>query len=294
MISKFIEPWFLFPGNVVLLLFCLGAFLTIRMRRFLRTVTFVERYRLRPLVRSVRAVGITLIAVAIVGYVASTDAFARSFMGSLERSVDPATPEELVSAEAVVVLGGGIVVQSASARLLREIDAVLNTHSRPTAVHDTEVDYATFAPGAEPRYIYGMRLAERLHVPIVVSGGSAFERIGIPAEALVAKNELIDLGFRSERIRIEQRSRTTAENAAYVAEEFGFSRVALVTSAYHMRRSVFAFETAGLTALPAPAAFTTDYRPLIAVDFLPSAASLYDNAVALRERIGLLYYRLTL
>ncbi|MFW5828532.1 MAG: YdcF family protein, partial [Alkalispirochaeta sp.] len=80
----------------------------------------------------------------------------------------------------------------------------------------------------------------------------------------------------------------------FTAERFEFHRVAVVTSAYHMRRALLAFDREGLSPIPAPAAYRRDQRPLRPVMFMPSATNLRDTATVLREQVGLWWYRLTM
>jgi uncharacterized SAM-binding protein YcdF (DUF218 family) len=86
------------------------------------------------------------------------------------------------------------------------------------------------------------------------------------------------------------------ENARYSREilrKHGFSRPLLVTSAFHMRRSVDAFRRAGVKVTPLPASIVTSPESsLIWADFLPDSGALQGSATALREYLGLLFYRL--
>ena len=76
----------------------------------------------------------------------------------------------------------------------------------------------------------------------------------------------------------------------------GQSRVLLVTSAFHMRRSQRLFERQGLQVLPFPVDFQAHglwAGPLWRDPsyWLPSARGLNDSARALRELLGRLVYR---
>lgn len=154
----------------------------------------------------------------------------------------------------------------------------------------------TGAPSEEmlARIVTAARLQKRLGVPVIVSGGKVFA--GKPAEAPIARRILVDLGVPAERVIAEERSRDTRENASYTAEiagRAGYRHPILVTSAYHMRRAVASFRSAGLEATPCPAAFRTwagkKYGP---EDFLPDSAGLRASSVAIREYAALLVYGL--
>ena len=124
------------------------------------------------------------------------------------------------------------------------------------------------------------------------------ERSGRSAEAEVDKRFLVDLGVPAEMVIVEGRSRDTAENARRcreILDRRGFKRPLLVTSAYHMRRAVAAFEKEGVKVTPLPAQFMTSTgRTYLWADLLPGAGSLGMSATALKEHIGMLFYRLKL
>ena len=121
---------------------------------------------------------------------------------------------------------------------------------------------------------------------------------GKTQESAIDKRFLIDLGVPAEMVIEEGKSRDTAENALRCKEilrQHGFKDPLLVTSGYHMRRSVAAFEKEGIKVTPLPARFMTS--PASAVhwtDYLPSAGALGSSAAALKEQIGLIYYRCAL
>lgn len=69
--------------------------------------------------------------------------------------------------------------------------------------------------------------------------------------------------------------------------------IILVTSAFHMRRSVLLFEQAGLTVIPFPVDFRASEGQIFSIlSLLPSAQSLAQTETALREFYGYLFYRL--
>lgn len=152
------------------------------------------------------------------------------------------------------------------------------------------------APGEDmmARMVTAVRLYRRLHIPIIVSGGNGYA--GRSAEAPVVRRFLIDLGVEEGQVILESQSRDTQENALNCREivrQRGFRSPLLVTSAYHMRRSIRAFEKAGVEVTPVPAQFVTGRAlPFLWADYLPRADALLQSAVAMREYFGLLFYRL--
>lgn len=130
-----------------------------------------------------------------------------------------------------------------------------------------------------------------MNVPVIMSGGSVFKER--KPEAPIVKRFLIDLGVPENRIFLEDKSRDTIENAKYtkkVLEKIKSKKPVLVTSAFHMRRSVMSFEKAGLQVVPFPANFKTwANRKYMWEDYLPGG---FEGAyIALHEYLGLLFYK---
>ena len=99
-------------------------------------------------------------------------------------------------------------------------------------------------------------------VPIILSGGSGAIVANSISEAESTAKALAALGVERARLRVEGKSRTTAENARYSAEligaepALGKGPILLVTSAAHMPRAVGSFRAAGLAVTADP----IDYR----------------------------------
>lgn len=94
---------------------------------------------------------------------------------------------------------------------------------------------------------------------------------------------------------VEGKSENTRQNADYSAEILlpqGVRRIALVTHAFHMPRSVPAFEAAGFEVVPAPTAFLGSRRDVMLLDFIPRYDVMRTSGFALHELIGMLWYRL--
>ena len=128
-------------------------------------------------------------------------------------------------------------------------------------------------------------------LPLVLSGGSQGDAPTWPyAEAM--RVVVIQEGVPASRIAIENRSRSTAENAQFSAvllRQRAVSKIVLVTDAVHMRRAKKTFEKQGLTVVPAPCAFRPVYD-LSWEDALPSWRAIQWNEDVLHEAIGLVWY----
>ena len=97
-------------------------------------------------------------------------------------------------------------------------------------------------------------------------------------------------GIEPGRILYIEQARDTEEESRAVQRLAQGGRVALVTSAWHMPRSVALFRSAGLDPLPCPADFRGHSdEDIIFDDFLWDVESLTRSTFAIRERIGYLW-----
>src|SRR5262245_13525656 len=122
---------------------------------------------------------------------------------------------------------------------------------------------------------------------VLVSGGSADPTL--PSEAKVHGDLLTVLGVDPSRIELEERSINTCDSARNVAATIKDApgRWLLVTSAFHLPRSVACFREMGLDIVPYPAGYESRTNSLVRL-----GANLRNLSLALHEWIGLLAYRL--
>jgi uncharacterized SAM-binding protein YcdF (DUF218 family) len=95
---------------------------------------------------------------------------------------------------------------------------------------------------------------------VLISGGGGTVFGDGAAEAPIIATYLKSVGVDPARILVEDRSRTTSENAVYskeLAKPREGERWILVTSAWHMPRAVGVFEKAGFPVTPYPVDFRT-------------------------------------
>lgn len=150
---------------------------------------------------------------------------------------------------------------------------------------------------AAERLTESIRLARRLPDAKVIFTGGAGSVLFSTADAAGAVGEfLAAVGIPRERIVLEAKSRNTHENAVFTADivkpQPG-QRWVLVTSAYHMPRSVGIFRKAGFDELPWPVDYRTQgwgdaARPF---DSIPDGFKRLD--LAAKEWIGLVAYYVT-
>mgnify|MGYP003481644336 CR=1 FL=1 len=193
---------------------------------------------------------------------------------------------------------GGRWIGAQPAQALRSaINGQTVAHTHAEALDFAEaVDYAhrVGLPGllALERLRYAARLARSSGLPMVTSGGLHF---GAPPTEAALMAEVLQrdhgVGVRWQ----EGQSRTTEENARQVAsllQAEGIRRVIVVTQAWHMPRSRWSFENAGLQVLAAPVGYlgVPNGRPL--GGWLPEAKAFWQNSLLLNEAVGQLGYRL--
>lgn len=143
------------------------------------------------------------------------------------------------------------------------------------------------------RALHAARLSRFTGLPILVSGGTVRPIRGSLA-ALSREYIEGDLGV---PVRwSEDQSRDTAENAAFTARMLkpeGITRVLLVTSATHMRRSQRLFENQGFTVMPAPCCFIGKSASNAWLWFWPTAEAIQASYSSGHEIIGMFWYGLT-
>lgn len=131
---------------------------------------------------------------------------------------------------------------------------------------------------------------------VVISGGSGHVFRERTPEAEITADALEDLGIARSRMVLEGRSRTTFENAAetrtLLAQKPG-ERWLLITTAWHMPRSIATFRKAGISVEPWP----VDYRTRGHFDLWRLNSNPFEGLrrldFAAKEWVGLVGYRLT-
>ena len=142
------------------------------------------------------------------------------------------------------------------------------------------------------RLRYGAWLNRQTGLPILVSGGSPR---GEPEPESTLMARVLRDDFKVPVRWEEGRSRNTAENAinsAAILRQAGVRRILLVTDAMHMPRSRRIFAATGLDVIPAPVRLASSPSAGTTLAFLPQSRTLDRSAYALRELIGMLWYRL--
>ena len=212
--------------------------------------------------------GVTIVFV----YLFSIEPTKDFFVQPLEKSFSPIARDQLNDADNYIVLGGGIYDEAPNSLGERT--------GNPT-------------PHALTRIVEAVKLYKVSPKKIIISGGIVFE--GNKSEGSVYKQFMMDLGVPEEDIIVEGKSKTTRENAEFTNEimkKLGYKKAILITSATHMKRSVYIFEKVGVEVIPNPTGYISGYKKYGIDSYLPNFANSMGITAAIWEYIGLLFYRL--
>jgi uncharacterized SAM-binding protein YcdF (DUF218 family) len=161
-----------------------------------------------------------------------------------------------------------------------------------SVAHRTEV-----VRSAPDRMIAAAALARRYpNARVVFSGGSSNLLSNDAREADYAGAVFESLGVAKARLIMERRSRNTFENAEFskkIAAPKPGERWLLVTSAFHMPRSVGLFRKAGFAVQPYPVDWRVGGREDLFTFTNLAIDGLGRTDLAVREWIGLVAYRAT-
>jgi uncharacterized SAM-binding protein YcdF (DUF218 family) len=156
---------------------------------------------------------------------------------------------------------------------------------------------------AADRLFGGLELMQADKAPrLVLTRGLLPWQGKIRAEGEILREIAIAAGVPAEKILLTAPAMNTADEAVGVRQLLGGTasgstvgptpRVLLVTSAFHMPRSKALFERQGFTVIEYPVDFRVDATSGAPMKYLPSASSLRDADLSIRELLGRLYYAL--
>ncbi|MEO6839586.1 MAG: YdcF family protein [Bradyrhizobium sp.] len=161
----------------------------------------------------------------------------------------------------------------------------------------SEAHGETVVRGAADRIIAAAELAGRYpNARVLFTGGSANLVSNDAREADYAGAVFESLGVAKTRLIMERRSRNTQENAEFskaMVEPKSSQRWLLVTSAFHMPRSVGLFRKAGFNVEPYPVDWRVGGRGDLFTFSNIATEGLGRTEVGLREWLGLIAYRTT-
>lgn len=146
-------------------------------------------------------------------------------------------------------------------------------------------DYGALRPLSLRRLFTAVELwRDQPDARLVISGGG-YRRI---ADAVPMANLARDLGVPAENIAVEGRSRTTWDNARYVAALAPPvpKRIWLVTSAVHMPRALGAFRAWGFEPCAWPSGLDDARLHFGPWSFVPQGSAVTESTLALHELLG--------
>ena len=201
-----------------------------------------------------------LAVLVFVFYLLCTSLVSERVMGALESAYPP--PEN-PQGDCVIMLGGG-------------------------AFPDTpDVSGAgTLCSAPANRLLTAVRLQRKLNVPIILSGGQVYSDSG--PEAVIGRRILMDLGVPEDKIIVEGKSVNTTQNAKFSTElmrQRGLTKPILVTSAFHMRRSVLNFAKNGVEVTAYPADYRVNTRHDFHYDKLKPIIGALDDKVTVMQEV---------
>jgi uncharacterized SAM-binding protein YcdF (DUF218 family) len=249
--------YLLMPLQLSLLLMLVGLTLTWFSRRVLLSKILATMGGLLLLVLSHKQVGLALLQPLESHYPAIP-----------EMVSDAPLPEALVACRVIVVLGGG--------------------HASTPGLSATN----RLSTSAASRLMEGVRLAQLLPTTQLILTGPGITTNDLTHGAVLAQAAQ-SLGVSPARTELLTSARDTEEEINALRERFGDTPIALVTSAWHMPRTMAYARKAGLNALPCPADFTA--RPNEQFrwnDWTCDLTGLERSTKAIYERLGTLWARL--
>jgi len=196
-----------------------------------------------------------------------------SVSNRLERSLEdvPSTMQEGVVYDAVVLMGGVVDIYAEQPEGRRSFN---NNVERLLATYDV---LRSGRAGAA-----------------IISGGHTDPKRLEARESPTLAAQLVDWGIEPSRIVVDSAARNTHENAVNVTKivrEHGWQKVLVITSAFHMRRSVECFNAEGLKVDTLVVDRRSADPGALPPQWLPRADALAESVDAMREWFGRWVYR---
>jgi uncharacterized SAM-binding protein YcdF (DUF218 family) len=130
---------------------------------------------------------------------------------------------------------------------------------------------------------------------IILSGGKVDASRSGPSLARVMHDFMRTMGIPEADLLMEDRSRTTYENAVETAKhlrERKVQRIVLVTEAVHLLRADLCFRKLGFRVTPVGCNYQATTFDWLPIDFLPSPKAAVNIDRVAHEWLGLIWYRL--
>jgi uncharacterized SAM-binding protein YcdF (DUF218 family) len=214
-----------------------------------------------------------VVATYILFWLLSTPLVAQAMINCLQKQYSPLQPASLsqqtINPE-IVVLGSGL-----------ENSPEYSSKDSVSAITMSRVHYAAY-------------LHKLTHADILVSGGNK-DNSGRTEAALM--RELLQDSYQIPVNTVETTSRNTQEQSTLlvpILKQNNIHRIYLVTNAWHMPRTIYAFKnslkTQDVQIIPAPMGYISLKSESLFINLLPSLNALNTSAIALHEYTGIIWY----
>jgi len=177
------------------------------------------------------------------------------------------TLDKTLKADAVIVLAGGSVAGSTNLPLAND---------------------------AYKRSVWGLMIAKQTNLPLYFSGAGLYKKYTEADAFNDSVNEIkTNLQVEDISLHVENKSLDTYQNAKFSKELFkeqGIENptIFLVTSAYHMKRSIKLYRHFGFNVIPAATDFKISNIPKNNWDYFPNIGAFMKSYIALHEYVGLM------
>jgi uncharacterized SAM-binding protein YcdF (DUF218 family) len=212
---------------------------------------------------------VALIGIALL-YFFSTPLISDQLFRFTENYAIKQNPNTLPIADAIVVLSGMLTSVQSSDGIAKEW-----------------TDPDRFFGGVE---LYRLGKSRRL---VFTGGLLPWEKHSTP-EGVTLKKYAVEMGIPEKDIFVTEEAQNTEQEASTSKKLLnrGKPSILLVTSAYHMPRAKLLFEVRGFVVYPYVVDFKVDASHMTLMDLFPNPHALYLTDMAIREQIGLMYYRI--
>lgn len=196
---------------------------------------------------------------------------------------------------------GSVVLQALEARFPRPVAEPQSLSCMIVLGGAFETEVTTTRGGIEfnqaaDRFVEALRLALRHpEARILVSGGDGSLSGAFEGDAAASERFFAAFGVPSDRLVRETTSRTTfenVENSKSVLADNGLENCLLVTSAFHMPRSMGLMRKAGIAVTPWPTDYRTSGQASLGIDLTQPTVNAQQSSTAMREWLGLVGYYL--
>jgi uncharacterized SAM-binding protein YcdF (DUF218 family) len=208
-------------------------------------------------------------------YVGSMPIVSDALFRQIESNEVKLTPQDTPQVDAIVVLGGMLSWVSSRQGLVTEW-------------------------GDPDRFFAGIDLMAAGRAPTLIFTGGKFPwDLGLEAEGHVLKRHAQRMNIPAEKIWVTADVQNTEQEAREVgkllrAPDGERKKIILVTSAFHMKRAEMLFAKVGLEIFTYPVDFKSAQTALTPMSFLPNVSALGTTDAAIREALGIVFYRIKL